>query len=65
MNSSFPVPAAVGGAQPGTPEEVAHFVVNAAAWAPSVHNTQPWRFSHRGRELSLCADVERRLASVA
>jgi hypothetical protein len=27
-----------------------------------VHNTQPWRFSHRGPEISVTADVERRLA---
>jgi hypothetical protein len=48
MNSNSPVSAAAGGgAQPGTPEEIAHFVVNAAVSVPSVHNTHLWRFGHR------------------
>ncbi|WP_433461742.1 nitroreductase family protein [Spirillospora sp. CA-128828] len=31
--------------------------VEDAAWAPSVHNTQPWRFSVRGSRISLRADA--------
>ena len=33
----------------------------AAVWAPSVHNTQPWRFTVRGQQISLYADAERQL----
>jgi hypothetical protein len=44
-----------------TPEEVARFVVGAAVYAPSVHNTQPWWFSSADREISVHADAERRL----
>jgi hypothetical protein len=47
---------------PGTPEEIARFVVGAAVWAPSVHNTQPWRFQARPQEISLYADPDRRLS---
>ncbi|MBC6461767.1 hypothetical protein HKK72_28410 [Actinomadura sp. HBU206391] len=36
-------------------------VIEAAGWAPSVHNTQPWWFGPRGSRISLHADVERRL----
>ncbi|TDC17029.1 hypothetical protein E1284_10745 [Actinomadura bangladeshensis] len=32
-----------------------------AVWAPSVHNTQPWRFGVRGARISLSADIDRRL----
>ena len=55
---------AVGGlpGQPGTPEETARFVIGAAVWAPSVHNTQPWRFAVRPGEISLYADPDRWLA---
>ena len=55
---------AVGGlpGQPGTPEETARFVIGAAVWAPSVHNTQPWRFAVRRGEISLYADPDRWLA---
>ena len=44
-----------------TEDEVAKYVVAAAVWAPSVHNTQPWRFTARGQQISLCADAERQL----
>ena len=65
---SLPVPAA----RPAEPEppaaaelptaaELAGYVVAAAVWAPSVHNTQPWWFSASGREISLYADVGRQL----
>ncbi len=45
-----------------TPGEISRFVVEAAVHAPSVHNTQPWWFSHDGREISVHADAERRLS---
>lgn len=35
--------------------------VEDAVWAPSVHNTQPWRFALRGTRISLSADIDRRL----
>jgi hypothetical protein len=47
--------------EPLTGDEVARYVVAAAVWAPSVHNTQPWRFTARGQQISLCADAERQL----
>jgi hypothetical protein len=47
------------GPEQPTAEEVAAFVVAAAVWAPSVHNTQPWGFSARGQEISLYADASR------
>ncbi|WP_285591621.1 hypothetical protein, partial [Herbidospora sp. NBRC 101105] len=36
-------------------------VVEAATWAPSIHNTQPWSFAIAGEEISLRADMDRRL----
>ncbi|WP_308170131.1 Acg family FMN-binding oxidoreductase [Acrocarpospora catenulata] len=36
-------------------------VVEAAVWAPSVHNSQPWSFAIAGEEISLRADTDRRL----
>jgi hypothetical protein len=58
-----PLPSAEGQAGPGpaTPEEIAAFVVAAAVWAPSVHNTQPWWFRARGQQISLYADASRQL----
>ncbi|MGW0486005.1 Acg family FMN-binding oxidoreductase [Nonomuraea sp. NPDC003214] len=35
--------------------------VEAARWAPSVHNTQPWTFALSGEEVSLKADTDRKL----
>ena len=44
-------------------EEIARYVVARAVWAPSVHNTQPWRFTaDGGPRISLHADAGRRLA---
>jgi hypothetical protein len=44
-----------------TAEETAEYVVSEAIWAPSVHNTQPWRFAVDGRQISLYADADRGL----
>jgi hypothetical protein len=44
-----------------TAAEIARQVVAAAVWAPSVHNTQPWRFRAHGDQISLLADGSRRL----
>ena len=41
--------------------EVVSYVVTAAVWAPSVHNSQPWRFGACGQEISLHADAGRQL----
>ncbi|MFD0886228.1 hypothetical protein ACFQ08_16910, partial [Streptosporangium algeriense] len=35
--------------------------IQAAVWAPSVHNTQPWSFAVDDEEISLRADSDRRL----
>jgi hypothetical protein len=42
-------------------QDLAHFLVDAACWAPSVHNTQPWWFGIRGTTVTLHADPDRRL----
>jgi hypothetical protein len=47
---------------PGTTDEIARFAIETAVWAPSLHNTQPWRFGARSGEISLYADPDRRLA---
>lgn len=44
-------------APPGVVEEL----VELACLAPSVHNTQPWRWRHDGGRLVLEADLDRRL----
>jgi hypothetical protein len=47
--------------EPMTSEQVARYLVAEAVWAPSVHNTQPWRFVAADRQISLYADVDRGL----
>lgn len=42
-------------------DHAAHHVVRAAVAAPSVHNTQPWLFTHGDDGLDLYADDRRRL----
>ena len=44
-----------------SPAEISRFVVEAAVHAPSVLNTQPWWFSTADLEISLHADIDRRL----
>ncbi|GHA08905.1 nitroreductase [Streptomyces spiroverticillatus] len=44
------------------PGHAANYLVRAAVTAPSLHNTQPWRFASRGDdEITLYADSARRL----
>jgi hypothetical protein len=44
-----------------SPEEIARFITNAGVQAPSVHNTQPWRFYQGDHEISIAANNERQL----
>jgi hypothetical protein len=44
-----------------TAAEIARYAVAKAVWAPSVHNTQPWRFTVGAQQISLYADADRRL----
>lgn len=47
-----------------TTDEIVRYVVARAVWAPSVHNTQPWRFTvDGGQRISLHADADRRLTT--
>lgn len=39
-----------------TDDDIVRYVVANAIWAPSVHNTQHWRFSCEGHQISLHAD---------
>jgi len=51
----------VSGRGPLTGAEIAAYVVSAAVWAPSVHNTQPWWFATEGAGIALYADAGRQL----
>ncbi|MEU7746052.1 nitroreductase family protein, partial [Nonomuraea sp. NPDC049158] len=42
-------------------EQAIQAALQAARWAPSVHNTQPWSFGVHGDEISLRADTARKL----
>jgi hypothetical protein len=44
-----------------TADDIVRHVVANAVWAPSVHNTQPWRFTGDGHQISLHADPARQL----
>ncbi len=48
-------------AEVASPEEIARFLAAAAVQAPSVHNTQPWRFHHGDGQFSITANNERQL----
>jgi nitroreductase len=41
--------------------ERAGYLIELAARAPSVHNTQPWRFTVTGQSIELYADASRQL----
>jgi hypothetical protein len=47
--------------EPTTADEIARYVVRQAVWAPSVHNTQPWRFTVGRQQIFLHADTNRQL----
>jgi len=51
----------VAGSRAFTGQKTAEYLVAAAVWAPSVHNTQPWWFGADGTEISLYADGSRQL----
>jgi hypothetical protein len=42
-----------------TSAELTEIVLGAGVYAPSVHNTQPWRFAISDREISVFADPSR------
>jgi nitroreductase len=48
----------------GSAKQVLDAAVEAARWAPSVHNTQPWSFSVSEREIALRADTDRQLRGI-
>ncbi|MFD1938548.1 MULTISPECIES: Acg family FMN-binding oxidoreductase [Nonomuraea] len=41
--------------------EAIRAALEAATWAPSVHNSQPWTFAVSGEEISVRADADRKL----
>lgn len=45
----------------GSIDEKLKFLLNYAVLAPSLHNTQPWKFTVRGSEIRVLADLTRQL----
>lgn len=45
-----------------TADQAIHAGLEAARWAPSVHNTQPWTFAVTGEEIAVRSDTDRRLS---
>ena len=44
----------------GTMDEKLRFLLNYAILAPSLQNTQPWKFAVRGDEIRVLADTDRK-----
>ncbi len=59
-----PVPAPRSAAGPALTHGDIAFLVATAARAPSVHNTQPWKFRVRGNVVELLADSSRKLHGI-
>ena len=59
-----PVPAPRSAAGPALTHGDIAFLVATAARAPSVHNTQPWKFRVRGNVVELLADPSRKLHGI-
>ena len=59
-----PVPAPRNAADPALTHGDIAFLVATAARAPSVHNTQPWKFRVRGNVIELLADPSRQLHQI-
>jgi hypothetical protein len=53
--------AKLGGGELPIPEDQVGYLMSTAARAPSVHNTQPWRFRVNPCDIELFADPGRKL----
>jgi nitroreductase len=56
--------AAASAAPSAAPGAAVYACLEAAVAAPSIHNTQPWKFRLRGRAIDVFADFDRRLDAV-
>jgi hypothetical protein len=53
MNILLPPAERLAGSGPLATAEIATYVVGAAVWVSSAHNTQPWWFGASGQQISL------------